>query len=174
MAKTFGNRWNCHYACGTIDGKHVAIKKQHQSGSEFYNYKAFCSIVLLGMVDEDYKFLWISVGGNGTGSDAGIISEYSLRAALEENTIRFHPAEHLPQDYRNISYLIPAHGASPIRPWLMKPYSMKGMTHEQRVFNFRQSQARRVVENIFGILVQRWRWLSQRCKLQPCQCQQGL
>ena len=64
-------------------------------------------------------------GGNGTGSDTGIISEYSLRAALVENTIRFHPAEPLPQDYRNISYLIPAHGASPIRPWLMKPYSMK-------------------------------------------------
>ena len=108
------------------------------------------------MVDEGYKFLWVIVGGNGTASDAGIISECSLRAALVENTIRFHPAEPLPQDYRNIPYFIPGENAFPLRPWLMKPYSVKGMTHEQRVFDFR---ARRVVENIFGILVHRCRCL---------------
>ena len=111
------------------------------------------------MVDEDYKFLWTSVGDNGTASNAGIISECSLRAALVENTIRFQPAEPLPQDYRNIPYIIPGDDAFPLRPWQMKPYSIKGMAHEQRVFNFRQSRARRVVENIFGILVQRWRCL---------------
>ena len=111
------------------------------------------------MVNEDYKFLWTSVGGNGTASDAGIISECSLRTALVVNTIRFHPAEPLPQDYHNIPYFIPGNDAFPLRPWLMKPYSIKGMTHEQRVFNFRQSRARRVVENIFGILVNRWRCL---------------
>ena len=63
--------------------------------------------MLLGMVDEYYKFLLTSVGGNGTASDAGIISECSLCAALVENTIRFHPAEPLPQDYRKIPYFIP-------------------------------------------------------------------
>ena len=143
----------------TIDGKYVAIKKPHQPGSEFNNYKAFCSIVLLGLVDEDYKFPWASVGGNGMVFDAGIISECSLRAALLENTIRFHPAKPLPQDYRNIPYFISGDDVFPLRPWLMKPYSMTGMAHEQRVFNFWQSRARRVVENIFGILVHRWRCL---------------
>ena len=59
------------------------------------------------MVDEDYKFLWTSVRGNGTVSDAGIISECSLSAALVESTIRFHPAEPLPHDYRNVPYFIP-------------------------------------------------------------------
>ena len=82
------------------------------------------------MFDEDYKFLWKSVGGNGTASDAGIISECSLRAALVENTIRFQPTEPLPQDYRNIPYFIPEDDAFPLRPWPMKPYSMKGMAHE--------------------------------------------
>ena len=111
------------------------------------------------MVDEAYKFPWTSLGGNGTASDVGIISECFLRAALVENTIMFHPAEPLPQDYRNIQYFIPGDDAFPLRPWLTMPYSMKGMTHEQRVFNFWQSRARHVVENIFGILVHRWRCL---------------
>ena len=82
VAKTFGNLWNFHHACGAIDGKHVAIKKSHHSGSEFCNYKGFCSIVLLGMVDEDYIFLWASVGGNSTVADAGIFSECSLRTLV--------------------------------------------------------------------------------------------
>ena len=59
------------------------------------------------MVDEDYKVLWASVGGNGTASDAGIINECSLRATLVGNTTRFHPAEPLPKEYRSIPYFIP-------------------------------------------------------------------
>ena len=105
MAKTFGNRWNFNHACGAIDGKHVAIKKPHQSGSVYYNNNGFCSIVLLGLVDADYKFLWASAGSNGSASDAGIFSECSLCAALEENNIGFPPAEPLTQDDRNIPIL---------------------------------------------------------------------
>ena len=76
-----------------------------------------------------------------------------LRAALVENTIRLHPAEPLSQDYRSIPNFITGDDDFPLQPWLIKPYSMKGRTHAQRVFNFRQARARRVVENIFGILV---------------------
>jgi hypothetical protein len=165
VAHTFGNRWNFHNACGAIDGKHVAIKKPHMSGSEFYNYKGFCSIVLLGVVDAEYKFLWTSVGSNGSASDAGIFIECSLRDALEENTIGFPPAEPLPQDDRNTPYFILGDDAFPLRTWLMKPYSLRGMTNEQRVFNYRLSRARRVVENAFGILAHRW-----RCLLTTLQC----
>ena len=126
------------------------------------------------MVDEYYKFLWTSVGGNGTASDVSLFSECSLRAALVENTTRFHSAAPLPQDYHNITYFVPGDDAFPLRPWLMKPYSMKGMTHEQRVFNFRQSRARRVVENIFGILVHRWRCLSTTMHCSPASVNRGL
>ncbi len=159
VAQKFGHRWNFHHACGAIDGKHVAIKKPYLSGSEFFNYKGFCSIVLLGVVDAEYKFLWTSVGSNGSASDAGIFIESSLRPTLESNTIGLPLAEPLPQDDRNIPFFILGDDAFPLRTWLMKPYSMRGMTQEQRVFNYRQSRARRVVENAFGILAHRWRCL---------------
>ncbi|KAI8490618.1 Coagulation factor 5/8 C-terminal domain, discoidin domain [Branchiostoma belcheri] len=63
-----------------IDGKHVACKAPANSGSEFYNYKGFYSVILFAMVDADYKFTHIDVSGNGSSSDAQIYNETKLQA----------------------------------------------------------------------------------------------
>lgn len=44
-----------------IDGKHVVIDKPANSGSLFYNYKKDSSVVLLAVVDANYKFMLMSV-----------------------------------------------------------------------------------------------------------------
>ena len=63
-------RWNVSHACGALDGKQIAPRKPKQSGSEYYNYKGFFSIVRMALVDANYRFLWIDVGGHGHMSDA--------------------------------------------------------------------------------------------------------
>ena len=42
----------------------------------------------------------------------------------------------------------------------MKPYAKRDLTVEERIFNYRFSRAKRIVENAFGILANRFRILK--------------
>ena len=75
MADKFSSLWNFHNCLGAIDGKHIAIRKPKQSGTKFYNYKGFFSIVLMAVADADYKFLFVDIGANGSCADSGVFKE---------------------------------------------------------------------------------------------------
>ncbi|XP_046567392.1 protein ALP1-like [Haliotis rubra] len=55
-----------------------------------------------------------------------------------------------------VPYFIIGDDAFPLRPWMMKSFSMRQMELDQQIFNCRLSRARRVVENTFGILAMRF------------------
>ena len=57
------------------------------SGSFYYNYKGFFSIVLLSVIDDDHKFLYWDIGANGASSDAGIFNDTELKEYLEMNQV---------------------------------------------------------------------------------------
>jgi len=62
----FRERWNFPNCIGSIDRKYIKIKCPPKTGSNFF------SIVLLGTVDTDYKFLIVDIGSYGRYSDSSI------------------------------------------------------------------------------------------------------
>ena len=67
----------------------VALKKPKNSGALYHNYKGFFSIVLLALVDGQYKFRWVDVGTAGSCSDAQIFNASQLKRRIEDGRIGF-------------------------------------------------------------------------------------
>lgn len=139
--------WNFPNVCGAIDGKHVKIKCPPNTGSEYFNYKKDFSTILFAVVDADYNFLYIDVGINGRVNDAAVFAKSTLNDALRNNSLN------IPEQG-----IFVADDAFPLRTNILKPFSRCGpLTETRKIFNYRLSRARRVVENTFGILVSKFR-----------------
>ena len=110
IKERFRNRWNVHHAVGALDGKHIAIKKPKKSVSEYFNYKGYFSLVLLALVDADYKFLWVNVGASGLSSDAQIFNCSKLKRRIENGTLGLPPPEPLGPGGGARSTLLPTGG----------------------------------------------------------------
>ena len=161
IADLFRDRWNFPHALGALDGKHVSIRCPKNSGSLYYNYKGFYSIVLMALVDADYRFIWIDVGAQGSASDAQVFNATELKDAIESEEIGFPQPDPLPNDDPDSKtpYFIIGDDAFALRTWMMKPFSRRNLSVEERIFNYRLSRARRIVENAFGILGNRFQCL---------------
>ena len=156
IAQEYYRRWNVPNALGAIDGKHIKIRKPDNSGSLYHNYKGFFSVVLMAVVDADYKFMFTDVGGVGHQSDCQLFNASQFKDALESGDLNLPPAEPMPNDNVPMNYFFLGDDAFPLRETMMKPYSQRGLSHDNRIYNYRISRGRRVVENAFGILAQKW------------------
>jgi len=155
IGKQFFELWNFPNCIGALDGKHVNIIPPPESGSHYYNYKGHHSIVLMAMADADMKFVFVDIGKNGRASDGGIWAECALRKAIEENTLSI-PAP-VEVNRHTLPYVIVGDDAFPLKTYLMKPFSCQKLNNERRIFNYRLSRARRIIENAFGLLTTIWR-----------------
>ena len=115
------------------------------SGSHYFNYKGFFSVVLMGLVDTDYKFIYMDIGCNGRISDGGVFCNGQLSKALEKNTLDIPSAEILPGSTKKLPFVVVGDDAFPLKNYLMKPYSQHHLSREKRIFNYQFSRARRIV-----------------------------
>lgn len=159
IASRFWEKWKFPNCVGSIDGKHIRLKCPKQSGSMYFNYKKFFSIVLQGVVGADYKFICIDVGAYGKQSDSGVFGHSNLAQQLEQGALKVNCEKYLPGSNTRVPHVLVGDGGYPLKPFLMRPYPMRNLTPEQEIFNRRLSIARQVVECAFGIMSNKWRIL---------------
>jgi DDE superfamily endonuclease len=156
IAEDFERKWSFPLCCGAIDGKHVRITSPRHSGSIYYNYKNYYSVVLLAVADANYKFIMVDIGASGSISDGGVLKNSQLGKKLEENKFKFPNPQVRNNGFRPFPALV-GDDAFPLKKNLLKPYPGKHLQFSSKIFNYRLSRARMVIENSFGILAARWR-----------------
>ena len=167
IERKFATRWNFPNCCGASDDKHVVIQSSARSGSLYYNYKGTFSLVLMALVDADYRFIYVDIGEHGSNSDSGIFINSLFGQALINGELNLRGPKALPNYLEGgvLPYCFVGDEAFPLRLDLMMPFPRGRSTRlpkDEQIFNYRLSRARRIVENGFGILVQRWRLFARR------------
>lgn len=153
---------------GSIDGKHILLQAPFNSGSTFFNYKSQFSIVLMAAVDADYNFIFADIGCQGGVSDGGVFKNCTLYKDLVTNKLNLPTPTILPSRSKEIPFMFVADEAFALSENIMKPFSgIHPKGSKQRIFNYRLSRARRVVENAFGIASSVFRVLRKPMLLQP-------
>ena len=64
-------------------------------------------------------------------------------------------------------YFVIGDDAFPLTTYMMKPFSKRQMDDDEHIFNYRLSRARRIVENAFGILANRFQLLLTTMMQEP-------
>lgn len=162
VSQGFEEIWNFPHCVGAIDGKHIVMQAPACSGSTFYNYKGTHSIVLLAVCDAHYCFTLVDIGDAGRHSDGGVLCNSAFGQAMEVGGLSLPEMDMINGIRTSIPYFFVGDAAFPLKTYMLRPYPGKYLPEGKRIFNYRLSRARRVIENSFGIMTTRFR-IFRRC-----------
>lgn len=164
IAQGFKNRWQMINCGGALDGKHIRIERPPSSGAQYYNYKNFYSIVLMALVNSNYEFIYVDVGKQGRLSDGGVISSTKFYDLLVKDKLQFPTID---ENDEKLNFVVVGDQAFGLHKHILKPFSQRNLTDERRIYNYRISRCRNVVENAFGLMASRFRILHTKICIAP-------
>lgn len=157
VANGFKMRAQFPNCIGAIDGKHIRLFKPAKSGSSYYNYKKYFSLLLLAICDSNYKFIFVDIGSYGRNSDSTIFEDTPLYRRLQSNMLNIPNPSPIRTNGEAVPYVFIGDEAFALSQNLMRPYSGRNIEQKKRIFNYRLSRARRYIECTFGIMTNKWR-----------------
>lgn len=170
VAKGFYDKFGFPHCLGALDGKHMRIKCPSHSASLYYNWKKFYSIILQAVVDSDNKFIAIDVGGYGSQHDSSTFQASSLYRTMQSNRLEIPDPMCLPNSDVKVPLVFIADCAYPLMLHVLKPFRrpvIRNLSNDEKNFNKKLSQARRVVEYTFGQLTKKFSIFNKRIEQSP-------
>ncbi|XP_043483517.1 uncharacterized protein LOC122511982 [Leptopilina heterotoma] len=122
----------------------------------------------MSICDHEYKFNLVDIGSFGGCNDAGIFEDSLISEGLFNGILNLPDEQfQIPNFSITTPIFLVGDDIFPISTKLLKPYPGSYLSDEQKVFNYRLSRARRIVENAFGIMASRWRILYTKISADP-------
>ena len=100
-------------------------------------------------------------------SDTQIFNRSNLREKIKDGTLEHIPPEPLMGGRAYLHYFFLGDNAFAFMPWMVKPYSRRQLTREEIIAHSRIFRGKRVVENVFGMLVRSFRVLLGTMEQRP-------
>lgn len=157
ISEGFRNNSQFPNCAGAVDGKHIRVIRPTHTGSLYYNYKNYFSIVLMAICDAKYKFICIDVGAYGKCSDSSVFKNSHFYEKLTNNDLDMPSKRPITETGVPLPFVIVGDEAFSLSENIMRPYAGRNLTDKKRIFNYRLSRARRYIECTFGILANKWR-----------------
>jgi hypothetical protein len=109
----------------------------------------------------DGLFTTIDVGHAGRNSDGGVFRASRLGRWLERGALNLPAGKALPYTTttNTFPYYFVADEAFPLKPYLMRPYPKRMLNNKKRIYNYRISRGRKIVEYAFGMMSRKFQEL---------------
>uniref|UniRef100_A0A915KRC9 DDE Tnp4 domain-containing protein n=1 Tax=Romanomermis culicivorax TaxID=13658 RepID=A0A915KRC9_ROMCU len=124
----------------------------------------------MAIVDSQYKFVIVDIGGKGSQNDSRTFKESTFGQILyssNNGTLNLPEPANLAGTMTGCPHVFIADDALKLHQHVLKPFLGKTNELKQRVFNYQLSRARRCIENAFGILAARWRIFKKPLSMGP-------
>lgn len=140
IEKGFYNLWQIPNCIGALDGKHIRIRAPASTGSMYFNYKKYFSIILLAVCDARYFFTYVDIGAYGSQSDGGVLKNSSFGIKLKNRELQIPNSKTLPGTYTKAPFYLVGDEGFPLQLNLLRPYSKRrggNMPEDESIFNYR-------------------------------------
>jgi hypothetical protein len=123
-ADEFYEKTNFPKSIGAIDGKHIRMWKPKESGSQFFIYKNFFSVVLMAMADAAYCFILAAVTAYGSSSDSNV-----FKTSMDSNKLNIPDPRVLPSDAGlSMPFVLVGDEAFSFSEHMLQPFPNKKLT----------------------------------------------
>lgn len=143
LAQSFFNVAGMPAVCGCIDGTHIKLDGPQENEEQYINRHGDHSINAMCVCGPNRKFYYVSARWPGSVNDARVLRNSSLAQRFENGWRPFPNA------------ILLGDSAYPLKEWIIPPILNPNGLAEER-FNRAHKSTRRLIENAFGILKERF------------------